>query len=340
MKEESLNSLSIDTNKIPDPDNRPLLVKLVRRWGDLNTDAILDAHCQFFLIPSIEGFIAYRIEKNCAIIYGDPVCAPTDQMELAEAFRSHCKDKKLNIIYLIISEKFAKSVIHQKRGVLIQFGNKLILDPRENLFKIKNPKKSLLRKKVHHALKSGIMVNEYLGDDPALEIEIQQVGKSWLQSRHGPQIYLAHPSLFNDKNGKRWFYAKYQGRVIGFLILNRVEASSGWLLNNLVQTPNSPSGTSELLITTALDTLEKENCRCVIIGPVTSTKLNITGLGEFSLWFILKVFTLINHYFHLNGQRVFWRKFPSKTEPSYILFDKVNVRTVRALLDALNTTIS
>ncbi len=332
-----MNLLTLDSAKEHEEEQRTSLVKLVRKWGGLNTDALLDPHCKLFSIPSIEGFIGYRIEMNCAVVFGDPVCALRDQADLTEAFQRFCREKHLNIIYAIVSEQFAKSSVHQNRGVLIQFGNKLILNPHDNPSKRTGSKAVLLRKKVKHSQKDGVEVIEYLNNDPALEREIEQVGNSWLESRHGPQIYIAHLSLFNDREGKRWLYAKRGGQVIGFLILNETRASSGWLLNNLILTPDAPSGTSELLITTALGTLEEEDCSCVIIGPVIATHLlAIAGLGTFSSWFVQVLFKGIKKIFYLEGQRIFWEKFSPQDEPSYLLFDKINIRTIKALMMALN----
>ncbi len=59
MNLQKINSLKERQTSQP----RALLVKLVRSWGGLNTDAILDPHCLFFFIPAIDGFIGYRIHR-------------------------------------------------------------------------------------------------------------------------------------------------------------------------------------------------------------------------------------------------------------------------------------
>jgi len=339
MTEEKMSRQNIENISQQENESRALLVKHVRRWGGLNSDVMLDPNCKFFSVPCIEGFIGYRIEAKSAIVFGDPVCALVDQCQLAEAFQSDCREKGLNVIYAIASPPFAKA-IHSHRGhVLIQFGNKLILDPSDNPLKKTGSNGILLRKKVKHALKEGIVVHEYLTPEASIEKSIEQVGHSWLQSRHGPQVFIAHLNLFNDREGKRWFYASDKDRIVGFLLLNEIQASSGWLLNNLILSPDAPSGTSELLITSALEALEKENSKSVVIGPVTSQEISIAGLGTFSSWFLNTVFRTSKKIFKLDGQRIFWDKFQPHGEPSYLIFDKVNIRTTRALLRAMNIKI-
>lgn len=314
-------------------EKQSLLVKLIRDWGDLNTDAVLDTPCQFFSIPSVEGVIAYRIEANCAIVFGEPLSAPGDRTKLAEAFHHYCQEAGLNVVYVIVSKPFTKSI---PSGCFIQFGHKLILDPEDDPLKKTGSNAQLLRKKVKHASKAGLIVSEYFGGDPALEKEMEQIGHSWLQARHGPQIYIAHLSLFNNREGKRWFYAEHKNGIAGFCILNEIKASSGWLLNNLIISRDAPSGTSELIIASALETLAKENCRFVEVGPVVATHIEIGGLGTISSWFVRRIFSIFKKLYHLDGQAIFWEKFQPKKEPSYLLFDQVNLRTIKALLHALN----
>jgi lysylphosphatidylglycerol synthetase-like protein (DUF2156 family) len=330
----------IDCVKDLMPHDRALLVKQLRRWGDLNTDAILDCECKRFSTPNIDGFIGYRLESNCAVVFGDPICEQDNQLELAQAFKDYCKEQNWDIIYTIISQKFANKLKEKSKGIFIQFGNKLILDPFPNHLERTGPNGVLVRKKVKHAHKDGITVQEYLGQDPHLEEAIQQVGKNWLTSRHGAQIYISHLNFFNDREGKRWFYALKDDKIVGFLILNEIQENRGWLLNNLILSPEASSGVSELLITSALHALEAENCRYVAIGPVTAKEIvSIMGTGKITSSFLRLCFKTALKMFHLDGQRIFWDKFLTVNEPSYLMFEKICFRTIRALFRALNVSL-
>ncbi len=318
-------------------DRRSLFVKQVRRWGDLNTDAVLDTACQVFSIPSIDGCIGYRIELNCAIVFGEPLCDSADKGPLVDAFCAFCRSKGWMWSFVIVPQEFAKAVSKAKSSVLIQFGNRLILDPSQNPTELTGPKGVLIRKKVKHAKHAGVTIEEYVDHDPAFEQAIEKIADEWLNSRRGPQVYIAHHDFFNDREGKRCFFAQKEGKVVAFLMLNQIEASGGWLLNNLILTLDAPSGTSELLIVTVLNLLAEEGCQKVVVGPVTSTELSsISGLGPVSCWVIRNVFKLALRLFRLDGQRVFWEKFPVRQEPTCLLFEKLSYRTVRALFRALN----
>jgi lysylphosphatidylglycerol synthetase-like protein (DUF2156 family) len=215
-----------------------------------------------------------------------------------------------------------------------------MLDAKEDPLARTGSKAVLVRKKVKHALNAGVEVHEYLSEDPEVEKQIEVTGTSWLHARKGAQIYIAHLDFFHHREGKRWFYATHEGKVIGFLILNQLQASSGWLLNNLIVTPEAPSGTSELLITTTFKALGAEESTRILVGPVTTERLHkISGLGSFSTWLTRSLFRALKMVFRLQGQTVFWEKFQPTQEPCCLIFEKINLRTIRALMRAMNAKV-
>jgi lysylphosphatidylglycerol synthetase-like protein (DUF2156 family) len=324
----------------PTTEQQRSLVTQVRQFGDLNTNAILEPTCQMFSIPTVDGFIGYRIEENCAIVFGDPLCEQSDQLKLAKAFKKYCDEHDLNTIYTIISEQFANSAIHECGSVCVQFGHKVILDPNDSPMNKSGEKASLVRRKVRHALKTGVVIEEYHSNDLLIENAITEVGHEWLNSRHGPQIHIAHLNFFKNREGKRWFYAKLGKKIVGFLILNELQSNKGWLLNNLISIPEAPGGTSELLIISCLEILKQEKCTRVIAGPLTSKQIdNVIGLGTISSMTMRMIFKIAKKVFYLDRQTVFWEKFQPKTENCYIMFDKVNFKAFKGLFSALNVEI-
>lgn len=315
--------------------DRSALVELVRKWGEVNTDGILDKTTQIFSVPHIEGLIGYRIELRNAVVYGDPVCAPSDKVALAKEFENYCKKLKMKVIYIIVSEEFANMALEHLSFSLIEFGRKFVLDPLQYI----EPKTTLLRKKVRQSSRNGIQVHEHIGNDPEIEKSMEEVASAWMQARKGIQIYLAEPTLFDDRLGKRWFYATHEGKVIGFAMLNKLQSQQGWLLNNVMIGKDSPSGVSEHLVVTALQTIEKEQCRFVLIGPVPAKDLGkIVGLGRLFMFLASWIFKVIKKLCHLDGHEVFWDKFQPELRSSYLLFPKNRFRlsSVLALLRALN----
>lgn len=325
------------------PLERQEVVNLVRKWGDLNTDGILDSSCDFFFVPEVDGLIGYRIGGGNAVVFGDPICAQADKPKLAHAFQQNCQANNLGVVYTMASRAFVEWAIPNLSAAAIEFGEKLVLDPSNNPMNRTGSKAGLVRKKVKHALAEGFVVEEYTGNDHALEQAIEAVADQWLHARNGPQIYLAHVSLFNDRPGKRWFYAHKDGKVAGLLMLNALEAQQGWLLNNLMVTKDAPNGISELLVISTLQALEKEQCKHVVIGPIPAKSLGaISGLSAFNAQAARFVYTCARKLFKLDGQGVFWDKFQPASESSYLLFPQRNLSysSVKDLLLAYNARFS
>lgn len=314
-------------------------VELVRRWGDVNTNGILEESTLAFSIPEIEGFIGYRIEANNAVILGEPVCSTENKPALAKAFQEHCNSNKRGVVYTIVSYDFAKWALENLSAITIEFGEKFIFDPKNNPINHQGHKASLVRRKFKHALKEGVDIKEYVDQDPSIEQQIESVAAEWLKKRHGPQIYLCHMTLFKNRHGKRWFYAKREGHIVGLLVLNKIEMKNGWLITNVMMVNDAPHGLSELLIITVLQILEKENCRYVLAGPTPAKQLGkINGMSFFWAQLARLIFKCIKFIFHLERHTVFWDKFQSEAESSYLVFPEKNLRysSIKALMRAFH----
>lgn len=318
-----------------------LIEKWVHRWGSSVSETVLESHFQYFLIPNVEGFIGYHLESGYAVVVGDPVCPIEDMPRITHAFQCYCKEKKINIIYMVASESFAKWLMQQREcKVMVEVGEELIFDPQYDYRE--GPQASKLRNKIKHCHGLGITVNEYLSHDAKLERAIQQAGNEWLQGRRGPQIYLADLNFFNNRLDKRWFYIQNGTQILGMALLSKIEARKGWLLKFFIVVPGAPRGTSELLMAKVLDTLRDEYCHFMTYGLVPAKDLGeIIGLGKFSSWFIKNLYKMILWFFNLNQRKIFWEKFHPKGERIYLLFSQpyIGFKGIRAIFKSLKTSL-
>lgn len=317
---------------------RSLIVDMVRRWGGATTDAVLDPSMQYFTIPNISGMIGYRVKSRCAIVFGDPICAETDRGVLAEAFHRHMDKQGNSVVYIAASQDYAYWAIKHVCHTLVEFGEELTLDPSCDPRKNTGTYGSLVRRKVKQAIREGVTVHEHLTIDPGIERAMEGVGEEWLKSRKGPQIHISDIYLFDDRAGKRWFYAKKGDTIVGTISLNQLQARKGWLMNHLMITDEAPNGTPELLVVSALEALDKEGCRYTTVGMVAVSQLGeIIGLSKFSTWVARTGFKVAKKVAHLDGLNTFWGKYHPKSQPSYVLCsrNRIGVRELIALMSAL-----
>jgi lysylphosphatidylglycerol synthetase-like protein (DUF2156 family) len=307
-------------------------IDLVRKFATTASEALLDPNCIPFTSEGLEGFLGYKLIGTTAICFGDPVCSKSDWREMASRFQAFCLKQNYSWIYVMASAPFKAIAFEVGCKGAVQFGHALYINPETDPSEHTGEKGSLIRRKVRRAIKEGVVVDEYKGNNPALEKEIEEVGKKWLNARRGPQVHISHVHIFDNRPGKRWFYAAEQGRVVGVVILNRTEINQGYLLNRYLVDPVAPSGTAELLVVKALDQLRKEGCTSACCGTVLDDKIScIEGFSPLQSTIAKGVLQIANLVFGLSARKVFWDKFEMVEHPSYIVF-KDNVFSIKELI--------
>ena len=319
--------------------DRNQLLHLLREFGGSTTDIILDNSTKIFTLPDVKGFIGYRTDSHCLVAYGDPVAPPRDQLKLAQAFHNFAKEQGKSFLYLGASKEFSDWALDNGCKGKIEFGKELQLDPSNDPRETTGKLGVLVRKKVKHAQKENVSVDEYTGQDPELEAEMGQVFDKWLAHHTGPSLHLSNVHLFTDRMGKRWFFSKWGGHVVGLVVLNQVKAQDGWFLNHLMITPEAPKGTSELLVVSVLEKLRQEGCRFVTAGLVPDDKLGeIKGLGSISALFARSIYQIIRKKYRLGGLSVFWEKFQPDGKKAYLLCSRnsLGLKELLSLKKTLN----
>lgn len=322
--------------------DRQQLVDKVRLWGGVATDAILDPNCKIFEDPAIDGIIGYRLESNHVVVYGNPVCPPEKSYALALSFESFCKEREWSSTYVGVTGSFADWAFKNICGIKVEFGHELYINPHSDPRERTGDNASLVRRKVRHAQKEGAFVQEYTDYDPDFEEALDKVRKKWLQARKGPQVHISPVRLFEDRTGKRWFYAKRGEEIVGILVLNQLQIRDGWLLNHIMFTPDAPHGTPELLVVMTLAALAQEGCHFVSFGNASKNDIwEIKGMGKFSTWLAQTMFKLTRDFFHLDGHFKFWEKFHPEQQPSYVLIKESSIKMnqLLSLKRALNMHI-
>lgn len=318
-----------------------LISKLIHQYGGPASNAFFDEGFNIFTSPTVEGIIGYRVVSDCAIVYGDPLCSQDNLTTLTSEFEQFCKQHKYPLIYLITSQNFSKWALENGRAhAKIEVGEELFLVPSELPKQGHNAR--TLRNKVKHAQKEGLTFHEYHDNDPDMEKAIEKASHEWLKGRSGPQIYLSHVHLFEDKASGRWFYVKQNDNIAGVLFLNKLGSKNGWLLDRLMPLPDAPGGTSEMLVIETLQQLEKEGCQYISFGIATGDHLGeIVGLGKCSTWLARNVFRAANRAFHLDNRKKYWSKYDPQSTPVSALFKDphVKLKTVFALSKALNVSL-
>lgn len=318
------------------------LVQLVQQWGHATSIALLDPSCLYFSVPHCKGIIGYRCTTGCAIVFGDPVCALEDRRQLIHAFRDHCVSHNIkSIIYVVATEQFAHWSLQQNVcGCLFAIGNEVILNPHSDPKAGTGPDARRLRNKYIFSQRQGMTIHEYSGNDPELEKKLTTIKEAWLKNRKGLQMGIFGTiDLFAHRANKRYFYVIYKNNIVGLLMLNRLDAHNGWVINMLMRIPDAPTTTSEFLIMSVLDILRQENCALLSVGAVPGPVLGkMIGFNSFYEWLIRKAYAASSKIFKLYGKQNYWKKFNAQTAPMFVVVSrsKFGLREAIGMLRVFN----
>ncbi len=314
------------------------IVDCVQKWGNATSIALLDPLCAIFSTPNNDGIIGYKIASRCAVVFGDPVCDAKDMPGLIHDFHAFCYLHNKQVIYLAISECFKQWAMQTHCRIAIGFGDEIILNPQRDPCASKGKNASSLRNKYSFSMKQGITVSEYKGGDTDLEQSIEELAQKWLQGRKGLQMCLLHVDMFAHRTNKRWFYAHYKGQIVGVMMLNRLDAQAGWVMNLLVLAHDAPTTTSEFLLMRTLDVLRAEGCSVMTIGPSPGVQLGtIDGLARFTTWLTRKIYAFAKKICKLGNRQRYWKKFHPQMQPLYIVSSgRLGFGQIFAIMKALN----
>jgi lysylphosphatidylglycerol synthetase-like protein (DUF2156 family) len=305
--------------------------ELVVKYGGPVANGLLDPRYRPFSSSEVEGVVGYQASWGCAVALGDPVCSARDLARLTARFRERCAECGRHTLFAAGSSQLA-AIVCAWGGAAVEFGETLIFDPQ--LDPQAGPRGRELRKKVQRARREGARLLEYRGGEPATEQAIDDVAARWLAARRGLQMYLSRVRLFDQSVvGRRWFYARAGGRLVGVLTLLRLEARDGYLIEHLLAAPDAPVGTPELLVTECFTLLAAEACGFVTFGPAPAAQLGrVRNLSRASERFARRVFEGLSRAFRLDGRTNFQRKFRvAGVEPAYLVFDPPRVGIWHAL---------
>lgn len=313
----------------------------IARWGNSASIALMDPACQIFSTPVAPGIIGYRLEGKHVIVFGDPLCDQEHVPLLTTAFHQHFEGTAKNIIYVAATEQFTQGSLGSGCGAAIGIGREIILDPTKDPRQETGYRASLLRRNCKQAIKRGTTIHEYTDADSQLEKTMIALGESWSKRRKGPQVYLQNVDIFAHREHKRFFYAERKGKIVGILILNRLDAYAGWVISFSMLGRNAPHGTSELLIVSALEILGKEQCRFFAIGTVPIPRIeDIHGLNFLARFCVRGVYTLALKIFRLGDRERYWKKFAPTSQSTYLLLNKptLNLRGIMGIMSALHAS--
>lgn len=253
----------------------------------------------------------------------DPIAAPGDQAATAREFVEVAARCDRHPVFLPATEQFAWDMRNQGWSCL-----KIGASPYFELTHW-NPRGNIarhLRSSVNRARREGLRI-EAANDIAGLRKELDALCADWLRTRPAGTSFgwlFALKPLAHAEH-KRFFLARdNSGRLVGLLAASPIPARQGWYLEDVIRAADAPNGICDLLVYTALLTLQEEGFHTATLGTVlfTDEGEDLTPPGDWDRTSrnIRVARGMLGTFYHFDGLQSFKNKFvPSRWESEYLV---------------------
>ncbi|HXT62689.1 MAG TPA: DUF2156 domain-containing protein [Pyrinomonadaceae bacterium] len=291
--------------------------------------------------PEIDGAIVYSSFGRVWLVAGDPI-APADQSaELARRFAAEAKRHNRVVAFVPATAAFAHLAAADFSAVKVGAAPYFDLrswNPRGDVAK-------KLRAEVNKARRAGVEIEAVSASiDESLKQETMNLCMRWLGERRSATSFAWLVALdpFLNSDYKKYFAARLNGKLVGFLAASPIPARKGWYLEDVLRDPDAPPGTATLLVYEALHELKRQGAELATLGtsPLATDGPNNLRTEHRVVARALEVTSKrLGVLYNFQGLRRFKGKFvPSWWESEYVLAPRgvaVPPRVAQAILHAL-----
>jgi lysylphosphatidylglycerol synthetase-like protein (DUF2156 family) len=320
-------------SRLPDPAGE--LLRLQTLYGhNPYSLASLAPGALVWSTPEIDGCVIYGKFGSVLLVAGDPLASLEEMPELVRQFTAFAKRKNRVVAFVAASAGFAR-LITPDDFIVVKIGASPYFDLRTWNPRGDSAKK--LRAGVNQARRAGVEVEMISGRvDESMKKETAQLCRSWLSSRRSATTFgwLMALDPFLHSEYKKYFAARVDGKLVGFLAASPIPARKAWYLEDVLREPGAPRGTATLLVVEALSKLKAEGVTLATLGtsPFATDGSNYVPVIEHRV--IERALRLTSQglkaFYSFEGLRRFKGKFvPSWWESEYAIGQRAAVMPPR-----------
>ena len=240
---------------------------LLKEYGNSSLDyfKIMDDKL-FFFSEFSEGFIAYRVANNFAVVLEEPVSEEDEKEDIITEFEDFCKKNGLKSMYYRVGEDSLQRFESSKKQKL-WLGQEAIVDVEK--FNLQGKDKKSLRNGLNSLVKKGF-VTEVLRA-PQSEVilnELESISNEWLEEFNKSEIVFAEGKFDKD-------LLKYQdiivvknesGKIETFMNLIPDFSPSELTYDMIRRTKDAIGGSMDSVIVKLIEEAQARNIKFVNMG--------------------------------------------------------------------------
>jgi len=309
------------------PAERDRARDLILRHGwNATAYQLLNPGIRYWFSEVPEALVGYVSRAGVRVVAGAPVAAAADLAEVAHAFERDAAGAGERVCYFCAEARLEALYRHREGYAHLLLGGQPVWDLRGWDAIIASGRS--LRAQLKRAGNKGVTVSEWPGEKAHRHPELEALLAAWLRSKALPPLhFLVEPHTLSQVRDRRVFVAQRDGQAVGFLLASPVPTRRGWLVEQIIRSPQAPNGTSERLVDAAARTLAGEGSTYLTLGlvPLAST-VSAPPTGEPTaqpLWLRGTLRLVRAHgqrFYNFSGLEFFKSKFhPHGWDPVYAI---------------------
>jgi len=324
----------------PDPTGE--LLRLQTLYGyNAHSLASIAPGAEVWSTPDIDGAIIYGEFGRVWLAAGEPLASTPERAELAREFAALAKTKNRVAAFVPTTAEFANQVAPGMFSA-VKVGASPYFDLQN--WNPRGDSAKHMRAGINQARRAGVAVEIVVEPRDELRKETAELCLSWLASRRSATTFgwLVALDPFVHADYKKYFAARVDGQLVGFLAASPIPARRGWYLEDVIRQTDAPPGTATMLVAEALKRLKEEGAALATLGTAPLAKEGSNDLPtEYRI--VARTLEAASHrlgtFYNFQGLRRFKGKFvPSWWESDYALVQRgvtVPPRVAHAIVRAL-----
>jgi phosphatidylglycerol lysyltransferase len=308
--------------RMPDPTGELLRLQTLYGYNPHSLVSIAPG-ALLWSTPDIDGAIIYGEFGRVWLAAGDPLTAVDDRAELARRFAAHAKREGRIAAFVPATAEFVRAVTPHTFSA-VKMGASPYFD-----LKTWNPRgdsAKKLRAGVNQARRAGVEI-ETVTDaiDDSLKKETARLCMHWLDSRRSGTTFgwLVALDPFLHSEYKKYFAARVDGKLVGFLAASPIPTRKAWYLEDVLREPDAPQGMATLLVVEALARLKAEGAAFATLGTsplATDGPNDLASEHRMTARALEMAARRLGGFYNFEGLRRFKAKFvPTWWESEYAL---------------------
>ncbi|MXV50522.1 DUF2156 domain-containing protein [Pedobacter sp. HMF7647] len=270
---------------------------------------------------SVEGFIAYRVAENFAVVLDEPVCenSATKKTEILKEFETFCYRNALKPSYYRVDE-LRVDLFNQLGKKTLIIGQEAIVDLKQ--FSLEGKDKKSMRNALNSVSKKGFITKVY--EAPIKEGLIQKlklVSDEWLESMNRQEMVFSQGMFDWDelKNQTIITLETAGEKVVAFLNIIPDYAKGEATYDMIRKTNDAPGGNMDVLIVELITYLKNKGYSHLNMGlaPLSGIE-KAKDIPERTIKF---AYEKIQQFRHYRGLRDFKEKFDPDWQNKYLVYE-------------------